>query len=128
MAERGIPRHVRSFLIDELSSMAQLEMLLLLHAEPERVFRPEDVAAALRIDPGWADAELVRLHRRGLLSIVDGAYRYDPQRTDLAHATDGLAKAMSTHRVSVITLLFSTPSDGIGSFADAFKLRRPDDG
>ena len=128
MGERGIPRHVRSLLVDDLSSMAQLEMLLLLHAEPRRAFTRDDVAAALRIEPGWAAEELARLQGRGLLTLGDAGYRYDPQRPDLARATDGLAQAFVTHRVSVITLLFSTPSDGIGSFADAFKLRRPDDG
>jgi hypothetical protein len=56
-----------------------------------------------------------------------GAFTYAPRTQALDDAVEGLAKAFSTHRVSVITLLFSTPSEGIGSFADAFKLRKDDD-
>lgn len=121
---------MRAFITDHLSSMAQLEVLLLMREHPDRGFTPDDVGQQLRIDPQWAAAELTRLHREGLLAGDDetGAFTYAPVRPELARTVDGLAKAFQTHRVSIITLLFSTPSDGIGSFADAFKLRRPDDG
>ena len=130
MGERGIPRYVRAFITEHLSSMAQLEVLLLLRENADRGYSSDEVGETLRIDPQWAAAELTRLHREGLLSFDDEAatYRFAPVRPELERTVDGLAKAFATHRVSVITLLFSTPSDGIGSFADAFKIRRPDDG
>lgn len=126
--ERGIPPNVRTFITEHLSSVAQLEILLLLHGSPDRAFEAHEVAEALRIDPGWAADELSGLRSAGLL-VTDaetGGLRYSPRTPELAAAVDGLAKAFSTHRVSVITLLFSTPSEGIGSFADAFKIRRDD--
>lgn len=110
--------------------MAQLEVLLLLRDNPQRGFSAEEVGESLRIDPQWAAAELTRLNREGLLAIDEdsGGYTFAPVRPELERTVDDLAKAFTTHRVSVITLLFSTPSDGIGSFADAFKIRRPEDG
>lgn len=127
--QRGIPRHVRTLITDHLTSVAQLEILLLLHGAPEQQFQSGEVAERLRIDPAWANDELNGLASAGLIGhdTATGAFTYAPRTPELADSVEGLAKAFSTHRVSVITLLFSTPSEGIGSFADAFKIRREDD-
>ncbi|HVM19297.1 MAG TPA: MarR family winged helix-turn-helix transcriptional regulator [Egibacteraceae bacterium] len=131
MKRRGIPREVETFIKDHLSSVAQLEILLLIHAQQEAFHSPEEVAEQLRIEPGWAAAEMERLCGHGLCEVQrDNGDRYRFSPDDPRHATvvDDLATAFSTHRVSVITLIFSTPSDSIGSFADAFKLRGDRDG
>ena len=129
VSQRGIPRDVRALITEHLTSVAQLEILLLLHGAPQEQFQAAEVAERLRIDPTWAAEELRGLQGAGLLGhdSATGAFRYAPRTTELAATVDGLARAFSTHRVSVITLLFSTPSEGIGSFADAFKLRKDDD-
>ena len=130
MNQRGIPREVQAFIRTHLSSVAQLEILLLLHSSPGTPHAPEDVAETLRIDPVWASAEMQRLNSSGLFEPSDdgASYCYHPATSALDGAVAGLAKAFSTHRVSVITLIFSTPSDSVGSFADAFKLKRDDHG
>lgn len=131
MGERGIPREVRAFITEHLSSLAQLEILLLLHGAPDERFSADAVGESLRIEPGWAASELRGLADRGLLDIEAGespTFRFAPASDQLRDTVDGLAKSFSTHRVSVITLIFSTPSESIGSFADAFKIRRPSDG
>lgn len=131
MGPRGIPRDVQRFISDHLSSVAQLEVLLTMHRDPGTPRTPRDVAESLRIDPGWAASEMQGLRDRGLLVEVDepdGAYCFSPRSEELETAVDGLAKAFSTHRVSVITMIFSKPSDAVDSFADAFKLRRDDHG
>jgi hypothetical protein len=127
VAERGIPRHVRAFIDEHLRSVAQLEILLLLHDAPEADFRADVVAQTLRIDPSWAGDELAGLARAGLLTQSNDTYRYAPRSDTLSTAVDGLSKYFTTHRVAVITQLFSAPSEGIGSFADAFKLRKEGD-
>lgn len=130
MRQRGIPPAVQTFIRTHLSSVAQLEILLLLHGAPGRAHTPNAVAETLRIDPAWATAEMRRLKGAGLFDTEDdeSAYCYRPATPDLAEAVDGLARVFTTHRVSVITTIFSTPSDSVGSFADAFKLKRDDDG
>ena len=130
MNQRGIPREVQAFIRSHLNSVAQLEILLLLHGAPARPHSPEEVAEALRIDPAWAAAEMQRLHAGGLFQAAaePAAYCYRPATPALDATVTGLAKAFSTHRVSVITMIFSTPSDSVGSFADAFKLKRDNDG
>lgn len=126
MGQGGIPRDVQKFVREHLKSLAQLEILLLLHAEPVRQFTADQVAATLRIDPSWAGAELLRLHEQGLFATAEDdrrSYCYRPVRNEDAETVDRLSRLFATHRVSIITLIFATPSDSIGSFADAFKLK-----
>lgn len=126
---RGIPPDVQAFIREHLSSVAQLEILLLLHGRQPEPCTIDNVAESLRIDPTWAASEIQGLRARGLFEEVgQETFRYAPVNARLDATVDGLARAFSTHRVSVITMIFSTPSDSVGSFADAFKLRRDDDG
>lgn len=131
LGQRGIPREVQKFIGDHLTSLAQLEILLLLHGQPSRQFPAEQVAQTLRIDTDWARSEMARLREQGLFTSAesgDDEYCYAPVNPGDAELVDALARLFVTHRVSVITQIFSTPSDSIGSFADAFKLRSDDDG
>lgn len=129
MKPRGIPPDVQAFIREHLSSVAQLEILLLLHGSQPEPFTIDAVAEALRIDPTWAASEIQGLRVRGLFEeIGQQTFCYSPANARLEQAVDGLAKAFATHRVSVITMIFSTPSDKVGGFADAFKLRSDDDG
>ena len=129
--QRGLSRDVEAFIASHVESVAQLEILLLLRNDRSRTYSPHEVGEALRIDPKWAATELKRLCDHGLFVTAgdaDEAYSYAPTSDKLANDVDALAKAFSTHRVSVITAIFATPSDSVGSFADAFKLRRDKDG
>ena len=128
MRQRGIPRPVIDFIGEHLSSVAQLEILLLLHGEQGRPRTADEVAEQLRIEPQWAGAEMEKLRAGGIVTSESGAYCYGPGSDEVRAVVDDLAKAYRTHRVSVITAIFSTPSDSVGSFADAFKIRRSDDG
>lgn len=131
MTGRGIPRQVRTFITEHLSSVAGLELLLLLHGSPQRAFSAEEAAGLLRIEPQWAAREMAALAPAGVVADETRSppvFAYRPPDARAAETVDELARTFSTHRVAVITLLFSTPADGIGTFADAFKLRRKDDG
>lgn len=127
---RRIPSHVDDFIAAHLTSLAQLEILLLLHAGRGTSLTPEAVAEQLRIDPQWAGAEMERLRRHAILELSpdsDRAYSYAPASQSMRTAVDDVAAAYKTHRVSVITAIFARPSDSVSSFADAFRLRREDD-
>lgn len=130
MRQRGIPRHVESFIKAYLSSVAQLEILLLVHRGRGHSFTPAAVAEELRIDPVWAKTELERLHAAGVVGTPAGQpeYCYAPTASEVDAAVGDLAQAYKTHRVSVITAIFAEPDDSVSRFADAFKLRRDPDG
>lgn len=132
MGDRGIPDYVRRFIGEQITSMDQLEVLLLLRRTAPKEWTADAVARELRVDISVAAARLADLQVRGLLviAVTHGgapAYRYEPSSLDLDRAAAGLATAYAERRVTVIDLIFSKPIDHIRVFSDAFRLRRDDD-
>lgn len=131
MNPEGIPPDVISFIADHIESVVQLEVLLLLQATPATEYAAVELAKKLAIDPVWAEGQLTNLCNRGLLTSTpppNSLYRYAPKAPELDRAARGLAQAYADRRVSVISAIFSKPSEQIRSFADAFKLRRDNPG
>ena len=129
MNPQGLSPEVTAFIADYIESVVQLEVLLLLQASPAREHAAADLGKQLAVDPAWADAQLSNLADRGLLSRTappSPQYRYNPKSQELDHAVQGLARAYADRRVSVISAIFSKPSEQLRSFADAFKIRRDD--
>ena len=125
----GIPNDVAQFVAEHIHSLEQLEVLLLLRASAPREWDGATIARELRFDPGSAAKRLADLAARGLATAIDeakGTYRYEPVPPEQDDLVRRLAEAYDQRRVSVITLIFSKPSDTIRSFADAFRLRKDD--
>ena len=129
MAQEEIPANVRAFLNDHVESVVQVEVLLLLYADPGRTFATSDVVSALRIEPAWAEAQLSNLVARGMLAEAGaaGSYRWAPRTAEIEAAVAGLARAYADRRVTVIGLIYAKPADPLRSFADAFRIRRDKD-
>lgn len=112
-----------------LSSAEQLDILLLLHREPEKRWSAADVSKAIFTVPTSATLRLEELVRAGfLLSTGEGdpRYWYSPRPESLRSQVDALAASYLTDRVAVINRIFEKPVDPVRSFADAFRLRRED--
>jgi hypothetical protein len=130
VADSGISENVTAFLAAHIDSVLQLEILLLLQAQPQRDWTSTDVAQELRIDAAWSSGQLEGLAAAGLLAATGGtppAYRYAPKTAELDDAVKGLARAYEDRRVTVIGMIFSKPLDKIRSFADAFRIRKEKD-
>jgi hypothetical protein len=127
VGEEAIPNHVRQFVVDQVDSVMQLELMLLLQAERARQWSGGDVAAELRIDAAWVGSQLDELCRRRILVCHAGAgqtYQFGPADPAIARAIETLAALYATHRVSIISMIFSKPVDRLRNFADAFRLRK----
>lgn len=125
MDDPGISQDVRSLIVERIDSVVQLELLLLLQANPGRAWTAAEVAQELRIEPSWATGQLDELAGRGLLaSEASDTFRYAPQSSGLDSAVQRLSKDYAERRVTVITMIFSKPVDKLRSFADAFRLRK----
>lgn len=126
VARPDLPEDVQAFVASYIDSVVQLELLLLLRADPGRAWTPPEVARELRIEPAWTATELGKLAVRGLLAPADGVptYRYAPGKPELEAVITALAHAYAERRVSVINLVYSRPSDAIRSFAEAFRFRK----
>src|SRR5688572_15327976 len=131
MANDELPETVQAFVASHIDSAVQLELLLLLHRTRGTSWDPSRVATELKIDAGWAASQLARLREQGLLRCSAQpplVYEYGPGTADLDEAVAALATAYADRRVSVISLIYSKPTDNLRAFADAFRLRkeRPD--
>lgn len=115
---------VREFVAKHIESVAQLEVLLLLRAAGDKEWTPQEVAAALVIQPEPVAATwLEDLTRRGLVREKNGSYRYHPP-TETRSTLDDLAESYAKYRVTLVALIFSKPSDRITHLSDAFRIRR----
>jgi len=119
----GIPERVEQFLYDSIDSIEQLEILLLLHRTPSRVFTADAVAKELRVSADSAAARLEQLRVLGLLTpAAAGEFQFNPGSPDATTVAE-LARTYSERRVAIITFIFSKP-DKLRTFADAFRLKR----
>lgn len=125
-----ISPQVRTFIVDHISSVAQLEVLLLMRHAHERWWSIEALDQELRTDRAWLGRVLQDLCHRGILekSASDPptppTYRYSPRSAELDDLVGALAQSYLVHRVRVIETIYTKPSDAIRAFTDAFNLRK----
>lgn len=123
-----LPEDVAQFIADHIDSIELLEVLLLLRERAGEEWTDETVARELRINPVSAAARLKTLAAKKLLSSKDAvAFRYAPATATLDTTARRVAECYKERRVSVITVIFSRPSDNIRIFADAFRIREEED-
>ena len=127
MTTEDIPKEVKRFIADHIDSVEALEVLLLLRDHPGRGWSAEEVSRELYTQTESAAKRLAELQSINLLTATDEPnllYRYSPGTDALDQIVSGLSKAYKERRVTVIGLIFSSPSDKIRTFADAFKIKR----
>lgn len=126
-AEEPIPENVRRFIVDHIDSVEALEILLLLAAGTIPEYTAKEVGQMLRTSLESAAAHLRKLHRAKLLLAVENEgspkYRFDPAGREAGVVGD-LEKVYKTRRVSVISFIYSNPTDPLRAFSDAFRLRK----
>ena len=128
-----LPAEVKRFINKHLHGFSQLELLLHLHDNPSEAVTPAMAARELRLGEEQAAGLLHDLHARGLLAVSDSegrrqSYRYEPRTRELARQVDALAEIYPTYRHRVVQLIFSKPRESVTNFAEAFRLRKDEDG
>ena len=122
-----LPPTVVAFLDEQIFSVAQLEVLLLVRAADGESISLDDVAResylpAKSIQP-WLDA----LVGRGLLESVDGAYRFAPAEESLRETLDQVADCYARRRVTLTRHVYTSKEDPAQRFSDAFLFRKDRD-
>lgn len=110
MVEDPITPEVRHFIVVNIDSIAQLEALLILRADPAGIWDESAVAKRLYISEQETSTLLAGLCERGL--VAAGAsdslqYTYRPASGDMARLVDHLAEVYSKHLVQVTNLIHS---------------------
>jgi hypothetical protein len=121
-----IPREVRSFVKSHIASITQLDVLMRLHADPQRTFTAEELSRELRIPERFLNAVLLDFTVSGVLEADEGpvyAWRFDPSGRH-ARVVDELATCLRKRKRSVHDLILSGLDRDVEVFSEAFRLRR----
>lgn len=115
------------FIERAVDTIHQLEILVLLRRSPDRFWRLEEIAAALRMTSTTVASSVSGLHANGVLAADDAnpvAYRYEP-RTIAVHAgVESLVVAYETDPLPVVKAVLNKPPHALRTFSDAFLFRR----
>ncbi|MEP7342532.1 MAG: helix-turn-helix domain-containing protein [Acidobacteriota bacterium] len=126
MTEDPIPNDIRQFILRSIDSIAQLEALLLLRANPQQTWDIHAIARRLYITEQETSMLLSGLSEQGLVAPggESGQFAYQPASADLARMVDQVAEIYAKHLVPVTNLIHAKPRTRMQEFADAFRLRK----
>jgi hypothetical protein len=118
---------VRQFIAAEITSVGQLEVLLLLRGATEKRWTVDEVARALVMQRSAAATWLEEMAASALIRRIGAAYGYGAPTVAVERTIDRLAESYAKYRVAVIALIFSKPSDAVTEFPEAFRVKRRED-
>jgi len=118
---------VRAFIAEQIQSVAQLELILLLHGNPSQLWSAADAARSFGLSPEMTLDLLRGLCRQGFAAATDDAeprFRFAPKSAEFQHLVDQLAILYQQRRVRLVQMIYSRPIDKLQGFADAFRFRK----
>ncbi len=125
MRRAELAPELRRFIFTSIPSVPYLEAVLLLRAEPGRIWSAADVARRLYLPEQQAAGLVENLLGAGLARAdLDGAVRYAPSTEELASMMDALAARYTIDVVGVSDLIHSRSDRKAQQFADAFLWKK----
>ncbi len=119
---------LRDFIVNEIGSIAQLELLLLLHKDSSREWTADAAARELYTGAEAMATLLEGFRARGYVVATESlplCYRFAPAEPAVEPLVRDLSQLYQERRVTVINLIYAGPMHKLQSFADAFRLRKP---
>jgi hypothetical protein len=123
MTAGDIPPDIRMFILRHFESIAELEALLLLRANPQENWDVPKVTARLYTGEREVATVLARLCEGGLLACENGVYRFACKDEKLLAQAEQVAALYATQLIPVTNLIHSKLRR-IQEFAGAFRLRK----
>lgn len=127
MTSPDIPTRVLQFLAERIDTVPQLEALLLLWENPQRLWSEDELAARVYVSKPVAAAILQALQRQQLVTAEPdppARYRYNPQWDPSGEVMPEVATAYRRHLVQLATFIHSRASTAVREFARAFDLKK----
>lgn len=125
-----LPEAVRDLLARQLPTMEHVEILLALAGDDARAWSASELAALTHTTAPSVTSRLEELVAGGLAVRAPGAagdaHRYAPQTPELRSAVESLDEMYRTKPVTLIKAIYARPASPVQSFADAFRVRKPD--
>jgi hypothetical protein len=123
MADQYISDEVRNFILKYIDSVAQLEALLLIRANPQDMWDIPRLATRLYIGEAEASDILNRLCADGLLSAIDASFRFEGISPNIV-ALVSEVQIVYARQLIPVTNIIHAKLRRIRSFADAFRFRK----
>ena len=124
--ELDIPVEVRQFVAQYIGSLEQLEVLLLVSALPDRQWSADAVYKVVLSNPAVVAKRLEDFVKSGLLrgSGDPPLYQYAPATEELGNQVAALSAVYKISRHKIVELIYTSTSNPLKAFSDAFKLKR----
>ena len=128
LAPEGIPAGLVRFIAEHVSSLEELEVMVLLRASAPREWSADEVSRELGSSVGSMRirlAYLVSLRILVMRQTENGpVYRHGPVDAEVAALIDGVVLFYKERRLAVIDLVYGRPESDIHAFSDAFRLKK----
>jgi hypothetical protein len=126
MVSPPIPAPVRRFLEECIDSVPQLEALLIMLDEPQRLWTAADIGARTYVSYAEATKVLDRLSRRSLIHSDDSGahFRIDVGDGAKRALIDEVARTYRANLTQIATFIHEKPPAPLKEFARAFDLKR----
>lgn len=128
MVSEPIQPEVLELICKHVSSIELIEVLRLIHAEPEREWSVDLVNVAIRSSAASIEGRLRELEQLGFVVRISDSphamYRYSPKDDETRSLADATLKTYQLRRTEVTELIYTKPMKEILSFSDAFRMRR----
>lgn len=111
------------FVREHVTTVAALDVLLLLHAHPGRDWTAQEIARQLRGSDAAIADYLAHFARTGLLRGSGDNYRFEAD-TATAPLVSQLAAVYSERPVTLVNLIYAGRKEALRLLADAFKLKK----
>lgn len=133
VSQSALPSDVRQLLKEQIRSIEQLEILLLLRDAPDRSWTASEVYQKTRSSERSVIQTLEGLAKRGLLAGTEeggppSRFRFGPQTQALRDTIDRLAQLYAERRVRIVEAIYSERVSEVDEFAKAFRLRKDSNG
>ena len=127
MTSPEIPARVLQFLAERIDTVPQLEAVLLLWEDPQRLWSEEELAARIYVGRPVAATIMQALQRQQLVTVEPSPvvrYRYNPQWDPTGEVMPEVAAAYRRQLVPLATFIHSRASTAVREFARAFDLKK----
>lgn len=120
-----LSQKLERFLRTSIRSVWEIELLLLLRKERARSWATAELVRHLRASSLVVSDALVALQRIDLVARdPENRFTYRPATDELTAIADELAATYACAPASIMSVIWSTPTTNIQTFADAFRLRK----
>lgn len=124
----GLPDDVHRFLYQHITSVEQLEVLLLARRSPGRSWSAQDMARELYSHHSSIAQRFRSLLGAGLMrESAPEHFQYAPRSRELDTTVARVDEMYRERRVAVISLIASKPIENVKAFSDAFRIRKKEE-